>query len=118
MDARVGSNFRDKQQVLLIRLRASPHNGPSDSSVLTRPVSATNQKRVDVAEHWCSLAVTARRRCRSGPLLSGESDRAHRTERAIAHELAAYCWEIASCPATSPTPKPTSTTRNRLTNSR
>ena len=26
MDARAGSNFRDKQQALLIRLRASAHN--------------------------------------------------------------------------------------------
>jgi transposase len=37
---------------------------------------------------------------------------------AIARELAAYCWEIATCPTTSPAPTPTSTTRKRLTNSR
>jgi len=37
---------------------------------------------------------------------------------AIARELAAYCWEIATCSTTSPEPKPTPTTRKRLTNSR
>ena len=37
---------------------------------------------------------------------------------AIAHELAAYCWEIATCPTTASTPAPTPTTRKRLTNSR
>jgi transposase len=37
---------------------------------------------------------------------------------AIARELAAYCWEIATCPTTSPAPTPTPTTRKRLTNSR
>jgi len=37
---------------------------------------------------------------------------------AIARELAAYCWEIATCPTTAPEPTPTPTTRNRLTNSR
>jgi transposase len=36
---------------------------------------------------------------------------------AIARELAAYCWEIATCP-TAPKPTPTPTTRRRLTNSR
>ena len=37
---------------------------------------------------------------------------------AIARELAAYCWEIATCATTSPEPTPTPTTRHRLTNSR
>jgi len=37
---------------------------------------------------------------------------------AIARELAAYCWEIATCPTTAPAPTPTPTTRKRLTNSR
>jgi transposase len=37
---------------------------------------------------------------------------------AIARELAAYCWEIATCTTTSPEPTPTPTTRKRLTNSR
>ena len=37
---------------------------------------------------------------------------------AIARELAAYCWEIATFITTSPEPKPTPTTRKRLTNSR
>ena len=37
---------------------------------------------------------------------------------AIARELAAYCWEIATCATTSPEPTPTPTTRQRLTNSR
>jgi hypothetical protein len=37
---------------------------------------------------------------------------------AIARELAAYCWEIATCPITAPEPTPTPTTRTRLTNSR
>ena len=37
---------------------------------------------------------------------------------AIARELAAYCWEIATCATTSPEPTPTPTTRKRLTNSR
>ena len=37
---------------------------------------------------------------------------------AIARELAAYCWEIATCPITGPEPTPTPTTRTRLTNSR
>jgi len=36
---------------------------------------------------------------------------------AIARELAAYCWEIATCP-TALEPTPTPTTRRRLTNSR
>ena len=36
---------------------------------------------------------------------------------AIARELAAYCWEIATCP-TALEPIPTPTTRKRLTNSR
>ncbi len=36
---------------------------------------------------------------------------------AVARELAAYCWEIATCP-TLPAPPPTPTTRTRLTNSR
>jgi transposase len=36
---------------------------------------------------------------------------------AIARELAAYCWEIATCP-TALEPTPTPTTRKRLTNSR
>ena len=37
---------------------------------------------------------------------------------AIARELAAYCWEIATCPTTSPEPTPTPTTRKTLSNSR
>jgi transposase len=37
---------------------------------------------------------------------------------AIARELAAYCWEIATCTTTSPEPTPPPTTRKRLTNSR
>jgi transposase len=37
---------------------------------------------------------------------------------AIARELAAYCWEIATCTVTAPEPTPTPTTRKRLTNSR
>lgn len=37
---------------------------------------------------------------------------------AIARELAAYCWEIATITTTSPEPTPTPTTRTRLTNSR
>jgi transposase len=37
---------------------------------------------------------------------------------AIARELAAYCWEIATCPTTAPEPTPTPATRTRLTNSR
>jgi transposase len=37
---------------------------------------------------------------------------------AIARELAAYCWEIATCTTTSPEPTPTPTTRTRHTNSR
>ena len=37
---------------------------------------------------------------------------------AIARELAAFCWEIATCQTTSPEPTPTPTTRKRLTNSR
>ena len=37
---------------------------------------------------------------------------------AIARELAAYCWEIATCPTTAPAPTPAPTTRKRLTNSR
>ena len=37
---------------------------------------------------------------------------------AIARELAAYCWEIATCTTSSPEPTPTPTTRKRLTNSR
>jgi hypothetical protein len=37
---------------------------------------------------------------------------------AIARELGAYCWEIATCPTTAPEPTPTPTTRKRLTNSR
>ena len=37
---------------------------------------------------------------------------------AIARELAAYCWEIATCPTTAPEPTPTPTTRKRLSNSR
>jgi transposase len=37
---------------------------------------------------------------------------------AIARELAAYCWEIATCTTTSPEPTPTPTTRKRLTHSR
>jgi transposase len=37
---------------------------------------------------------------------------------AIARELAAYCWEIATTTTTSPEPTPTPTTRKRLTNSR
>ena len=37
---------------------------------------------------------------------------------AIARELGAYCWEIATCTTTSPEPTPTPTTRKRLTNSR
>jgi transposase len=37
---------------------------------------------------------------------------------AIARELAAYCWEIATCTTTGPEPTPTPTTRKRLTNSR
>ena len=37
---------------------------------------------------------------------------------AIARELTAYCWEIATCPITGPEPTPTPTTRTRLTNSR
>ncbi|MGZ6692042.1 MAG: IS110 family RNA-guided transposase [Solirubrobacteraceae bacterium] len=37
---------------------------------------------------------------------------------AIARELAAYCWEIATCTTTSAEPTPTRTTRKRLTNSR
>jgi transposase len=37
---------------------------------------------------------------------------------AIARELAAFCWEIATCTTTSPEPTPTPTTRKRLTNSR
>ena len=37
---------------------------------------------------------------------------------AIARELAAYCWEIATCTITTPEPTPTPTTRKRLTNSR
>ena len=37
---------------------------------------------------------------------------------AIARELAAYCWEIATYPTTTPAPPPTPTTRKRLTNSR
>src|ERR1700730_4149279 len=35
---------------------------------------------------------------------------------AIARELAAYCWEIPTCPTTRITPAPTPTTRKRLTN--
>ena len=37
---------------------------------------------------------------------------------AIARELAAYCWEIATYPIATPAPPPISTTRKRLTNSR
>ena len=37
---------------------------------------------------------------------------------AIARELAAYCWEIATCTVTAIEPTPTPTTRKRLTNSR
>jgi transposase len=37
---------------------------------------------------------------------------------AIARELAAYCWEIATCTTSTPEPTPTPTTRKRLTNSR
>jgi hypothetical protein len=37
---------------------------------------------------------------------------------AIARELAAYCWEIATYPITTPAPTPTPTTRKRLTNLR
>jgi transposase len=37
---------------------------------------------------------------------------------AIARELAAYCWEIATYPMTTPAPAPTPITRKRLTNSR
>ncbi|MGB0092380.1 MAG: transposase [Solirubrobacteraceae bacterium] len=37
---------------------------------------------------------------------------------AIARELTAYCWEIATCTTTTPEPTPTPTTRKRLTNSR
>ena len=37
---------------------------------------------------------------------------------AVARELAAYCWEIATSPTTSPEPTPTPTTRKRLSNSR
>jgi transposase len=37
---------------------------------------------------------------------------------AIARELAAYCWEIATCTPTALGPTPTPTTRRRLTNSR
>jgi transposase len=37
---------------------------------------------------------------------------------AIARELAAYCWEIATCPTTAPAPTPTPTTGKRLTNTR
>jgi transposase len=37
---------------------------------------------------------------------------------AIARELAAYCWEIATYPTTTPAPAPPPTTRKRLTNSR
>jgi transposase len=37
---------------------------------------------------------------------------------AIARELAAFCWELATCQTTSPEPTPTPTTRTRLTNSR
>ena len=37
---------------------------------------------------------------------------------AITRELAAYCWEIATCTVTVPEPTPTPTTRKRLTNSR
>jgi len=37
---------------------------------------------------------------------------------AIARELAAYCWEIATCTITAIEPTPTPTTRKRLTNSR
>ena len=37
---------------------------------------------------------------------------------AIAREFAAYCWEIATYPATAPVPIPTPTTGKRLTNSR
>jgi transposase len=37
---------------------------------------------------------------------------------AIARELAAYCWEIATYPITTPAPTLTPTTRKRLTNSR
>src|ERR1700746_3299583 len=36
MDARVGSNFRDKQQALLIRLRASAHNKHDAARVARR----------------------------------------------------------------------------------
>jgi hypothetical protein len=37
---------------------------------------------------------------------------------AIARELAAYRWEIATCPTTGPEPTPTPTTRERLSRSR
>ena len=37
---------------------------------------------------------------------------------AIARELAAFCWEIATYTTTGPEPTPTPTTRKRLTNSR
>jgi transposase len=37
---------------------------------------------------------------------------------AIARELAAFCWEIATFTTSSPEPTPTPTTRKRLTNSR
>jgi transposase len=37
---------------------------------------------------------------------------------AVARELAAYCWEIATCTTTAIEPTPTPTTRKRLTNSR
>ena len=37
---------------------------------------------------------------------------------AIARELAAYCWEIATYPIPTPAPPPIPTTRKRLTNSR
>src|SRR5437764_9158545 len=37
---------------------------------------------------------------------------------AIARELAAYCWEIATCPITGPEPTPAPSTAKRLTNSR
>jgi transposase len=37
---------------------------------------------------------------------------------AIARELAAYCWEIATCPTTTPAPTPMPTARKRLTNTR
>ena len=117
--------------------RAAPARGRSPrpaprtpAGCWSRPPTTTAAARSSARRSSAANAATRPRSSTSPGKHSAASTRAGASSRdarrkpggivavAIARELAAYCWEIATCPTTSPEPTPTPTTRKRLTNSR